>query len=244
MTIRSAIIGGTGLGRHIEALPGKALFVPTEHGLVKGKVVVQDGIEIYLLGRHSAGHRIPPHQVPYLALARAMKALGVDKCFSSAAVGSLRRDWEAGEFVICDDFVDLSSRNITAFANSVEHRDFSTPFSARLTSLIRGVAREIGLTLRGPGIYANMNGPRYETPAEIEAVARLGGNLVGMTAGSEAIAMRELGVPYACVAVVTNGAAGVSQAPLSHLDVVGVMEERGKVLFNLLLESAKRQPNS
>ncbi|MER3496125.1 MAG: 5'-methylthioadenosine phosphorylase, partial [Armatimonadota bacterium] len=69
------------------------------------------------------------------------------------------------------------------------------------------------------GTYLNLNGPRYETPAEVRLFGQWGADVVGMTAGSEAILMKEAGVPYACVAVVTNLGTGLSSTPLSHKEV-------------------------
>jgi 5'-methylthioadenosine phosphorylase len=244
MRVQAAIIGGTGLGHHIEAMPGRYMFVTTPHGLVKGKLVTQDGAEIYCVRRHSAGHKVPPHQVNYLAVAYALKSLQISGCLASAAVGSLNQNWKVGDFVMCDDFIDLSARGITAFDDSVEHRDFTEPFSDQLRQTVLKAAQERGVSVASGGIYANMNGPRYETPQEVKTAAILGANLVGMTAGSEAVVMRELKVPYACVCVVTNAAAGIEDGPLDHQDVVAVMEQKGKTLLSLLLESAARLPVS
>jgi 5'-methylthioadenosine phosphorylase len=236
--IRSAIIAGTGLGSHIQQMNGQTVFLPTPHGLVKGIVVQHDGTKILCLRRHSAGHKVPPHRVNYLAVGAALKAQGVQACLASAAVGCLNPEWQVGEFVMCEDFIDLSARKITTFDQSVEHRDFSHPFSERLNQTLRSEAQKSGLTVQAGGIYANLNGPRYETPQEVRAAGILGANLVGMTAGSEAIVMKELNVPYACVCVVTNAAAGMQAASLEHLDVVSVMERKGKDLLDLLLKTA------
>jgi len=84
-----------------------------------------------------------------------------------------------------------------------------------------------------------LDGPRYETPGEIEMLRKLGGDIVGMTAATEAIAFRELGVPYACLAVVTNHAAGMGAAELGHEEVVEVMESAGEKAVRLFLEAAR-----
>jgi 5'-methylthioadenosine phosphorylase len=140
---------------------------------------------------------------------------------------------------LCQGFIDLSARRITAFSDTVEHRDFTEPFSNRLSQLVLESAIKQGVTICEGGIYANLDGPRYETPQEIEALKVLGANVVGMTAASEAIVMRELNVPYACVCVVTNAAAGIQGDALNHQEVVEVMEMKGKVLLDLLLNTAR-----
>src|SRR5436189_62411 len=112
-----AIIGGTGIGERLAALPGKAVHVPTERGLMRGRV------------------------------------------------------WPAWRW--------------------------------------RGQAG--GGEVVAQAVYVNVNGPRYETPAEIRMFVEAGGDVVGMTAGSEAIAMREAGVGYGCLAIITNLAAGLRE---------------------------------
>jgi purine nucleoside phosphorylase len=91
------------------------------------------------------------------------------------------------------------------------------------------------------GIYINLNGPRYESPQEVE-IYRHVGDVVGMTAGSEAIAMRECGVPYACLAIVTNLAAGISSTPLSHEEVGQEMTRSGERAVQLLLQAVADLP--
>ena len=84
----------------------------------------------------------------------------------------------------------------------------------------------------------NPNGPRFETPFEIQLYAGWGGGVVGMTAASEALAMTEAGIDYACLAIVTNFAAGISETPLSHAEVSAAMEEHGARAVGILLEAA------
>lgn len=240
MRIDAALIAGTGLGQPIAELPGQAMFVPTNYGLVKGKLVQREGSVIFCIQRHSRGHTLPPHGIKYLAMAAALRFVKAKGCISSAAVGSLNPAWQAGQLVLCSDFIDLSGRNLTLFETTVGHKDLTQPFDPTVNKLLQSLAEVNAIGLQAGGVYANTNGPRYETPAEIEAINRLGGNLVGMTAGSEAIAMRECDIPYSCVAVVTNAAAGMGDLELSHFDVGEVMKKRGTDLLNLMLDVAAR----
>jgi 5'-methylthioadenosine phosphorylase len=233
-----AIIGGTGIGERLAALGGEVLEVPTPFGPASGRIIEMDGLWAFLVSRHAAGHKVPPHKVNYRAMALAVKCLGCKGCIGSAAVGSLREDWGPGMFVICHDFLDLSGRNITLFDDRVVHTDFSKPFSpeGRL-ALIEAAGRE-GAAAHDGGIYVQGNGPRFETPFEIDLYQRLGGDVVGMTAASEAVCMREAGVPYACLAVVTNLACGIVNAPLSHEEVVEEMERSGKKAVEIMRRAA------
>ncbi len=230
-----ALIGGTGIASRLAQLPGRSIAIPTQFGLMQGRIVEHRDARILTIARHSAGHKNPPHRVNYLAIAEGARRSGARFCISSAAVGGLRSDWPVGTMAICTDMLDFSSRHYTRFNQQVEHIDFTRPFPIS-ESLIK-LAQQHGIRTESPATYATTNGPRYETPAEIEMLRILGADLVGMTVSSEAIAMREAGVSYGCIAIVTNAAAGMAKAELNHLDVVHVMETSGEQCVELMLSA-------
>lgn len=240
MRIDAALIGGTGVGHRLAALGGRPIHVPTAFGMARGRLLGYRGKQILVLQRHGPGHRVPPHRINYHALAAAVRQLGARACFSTAATGGLRDDWPCGTMAVCSDFVDVTARNATLFDRSVVHTDFSHPFGESARSALLAAAKEQGIAVQDGGIYVNGNGPRYETPYEIQLYRRLGGDVVGMTAATEAILMGEAGVPYACLAVVTNLAAGLAGVPLSHEEVVEEMERSGERAVALLLGAAER----
>lgn len=229
------LIGGTGVGERLTALGGSPMHVPTSEGMIRGRLLEHDGIRIYLLSRHSAGHKVPPHLVNYRGMALALNALGVELCLSTAAVGSLRNDWAPGTLVACSDFLDLSARNQTLFDRTVVHTDFSEPFSRLARFALLASGRDLKIEIQEQGVYLCANGPRYETPQEIRTYRDLGADLVGMTAGTEAVVMREAGIPYGCLAIVTNFAAGMTSQPLSHQEVVDEMMRSGEKAVKILL---------
>lgn len=233
------IIGGTGIGDRLLAYPGEALHVPTSVGMLRGRKVQVDGLSLFLVSRHSAGHKVPPHHVNYAAMALGMKEAGVKACLSTAAVGSLRPEWGPGTLVACSDFYDLTYRNLTLFDRSVVHRDFTHPFGVAGRAALLEAASENSDSVQDGGIYLCGNGPRYETPAEILLYRQFGADLVGMTAASEAILMREAEVDYACLAIVTNLAAGISPTPLNHQEVVDEMLRSGDRAVKILLAAAR-----
>lgn len=230
--INVALIGGTGIGERLAKFPSEPLFVPTEFGLVRGRLVSLFGVKLWLLSRHSAGHKVPPHRVGYAAMATAAAKLGATGCLATAAVGSLSKEWPAGTLVVPDDFLDLTYRNVTLHDRAVRHVDFSIPFPARHALLKSGKDSVVD-----GGVYLGLNGPRYETPAEIRTFAGLGADLVGMTASTEAIAFREAGVPYGLLSIVTNLAAGMEEVELDHSDVVDVMQSVGDKVVDILLNA-------
>lgn len=234
-TIDVAIIGGTGIGERLLEKGGREIAIPTEDGWITGRVIDHDGVSILLLGRHSAGHKVPPHLVPYKAMARAAASLGVKGVLATAAVGSLVGDWPPGTLVVPNDLLDLTYRNLTLYDETVHHQDVSEPFHA-LTR--RALLAAPGPERKDGGVYLGLNGPRYETPREIVTFKGLGADLVGMTASSEALLMAEAGVPYGLLAIVTNLAAGMQEGPLDHSEVVDVMKETGPRVVDLLLAAA------
>jgi 5'-methylthioadenosine phosphorylase len=135
---------------------------------------------------------------------------------------------------VCTDLLDLTARRLTLWDRDVRHTDFSDPFPA---------ARDLAEASDGAqaeAVYVGCDGPRYESPAEVRMLARLGGDVVGMTAATEAVLLREAGVPYGCLAVVTNFGAGLSSGQLAHNDVVDVMSRHGDHVAQTLLRAAAK----
>lgn len=233
-TVDFFLIGGSGVGHRLEALGGVRVAIPTEVGMVRGRLIEFGGKSVLAVQRHSGGHKTPPHMVNYAAFALAAKNLGVKGVIATAAVGSLVPEWTPGTFVFCSDFLDGSCRQTTIFDRTVVHRDFTHPFDPGLRAALLSAADKLGEGVQAEGTYLTLNGPRYETPAEIKMVRGWGADLVGMTASTEAIVMREAEVPYACFAVVTNLAAGISETTLDHSEVLDVMEQRGSTVLKII----------
>jgi len=214
--------------------------VTTDKGLLIGQVVQIGRAEALLVGRHSAGHKVPPHLVNYKAMALGMKQLGIKHCLSTAAVGGLRREWLEGTLVACSDFLDFTGRNQTLFDEQVVHTDFTHPFGPEGRNALLEAGTELGISIQPAGLYLCGNGPRYETPAEIRLYGQFGADMVGMTAATEAILMREAGIDYACLAIITNLAAGISPNPLSHEEVVDMMNQTGPTVVRVLEFAAQK----
>lgn len=239
MALLVGIIGGTGIADLLQDLPSRAFHLPNAAGVLRGKILDSDGVSILLISRHSAGHKTPPHKVNYKAIVTGLRDLGVKTCFSSAAVGSLDPELGPGSFVVCTDFIDDTPRFPTMFDDTVVHRDFTTPFGPPAVQALRDALQAKDVAFRASGVYVCSNGPRYETPHEIERFRNEGGTVVGMTAASEAILMREAGVEYGCLAVITNFASGISPVELSHQEVVDEMKKSGPFAVDVLLRAAK-----
>lgn len=234
------IIGGTGIGERLATLGGVAVHVPTAFGISQGRMLDYHGLSIFLMSRHSSGHTVPPHRVNYAAMASALRTLGASCCLATAAVGSLDDTAGPGTIFVCSDFLDVTGRQTTLFANAVQHTDFSYPMGVTSREALLAAADSEDIHVRDGGVYVCVNGPRYETPHEISTYRQWGGSVVGMTAASEAICMQEAGIDYACLSIVTNFASGISTSPLSHQEVVEQMDRSGDAAVRVLLTAATR----
>jgi 5'-methylthioadenosine phosphorylase len=226
----TAIIGGTGIGYLLQTGGGEPVEAATQFGILYA-VRRKDGI--YVVARHGPGHGLPPHKVPYKSISAGLIALGVDRCLSSGAVGSLDPSLRPGDLAAVSDFIDLSGRNVTMFEQGVHHTDFSSAITPTILKklLAAGADRSV--------VYACMNGPRYETPAEIRMLRAMGADVVGMTVATEAVVMREMGIEYGCLAIISNYAAGISDAELSHEEVVAEVNRAAAKAVQILLKAAR-----
>lgn len=229
------IIGGSGFYT-IDA--EKIGEVDTPFGK-SGEIVLQksDSKNIYFLARHGKEHSVPPHLINYRANVYALKSLEVTKIFATNAVGSTRDELTPGSFVIPDNIIDLTSgRQSTYFEGTydksipkefqkVVHVDVSEPFSNLIRQKFIAALEKMQYKYFPKGTIAVSNGPRYETPAEVNLVKILGGDILGMTSAPEVFLAKELAIDYATIAVVTNYGAGMQQT-ISHQEVVEMFNRK------------------
>ena len=238
-----AIIGGTGFGDGLIA--GTPETVDTEYGpALVTRADLGDGRTLFFLARHGLGHRLPPHRINHRANVTALRNLGVQAVFATAAVGSLHPGMAPGDCVVLDDFLDFTKGGPVTFFDApgnVRHTDFVQPFDPALRELLIGEAGdELRPRLHPSGTYLCLSGPRYETPAEVRLFASWGADVVGMTVASETILCREAGLPYAAIALVTNYGSGLLDAtPLSHAEVEARMAAGRSGLGAWLLRAAR-----
>ena len=143
---------------------------------------------------------------------RTAAAAGCRAIVLTNGCGGLNQAWSPGTPVLIRDHINLTARSPIEGAHFVDLTDL---YSSRL----RTMCREVDPSL-DEGVYVQFPGPHYETPAEIEMVRRIGGDLVGMSTTLEAIAAREAGLEVLGISLVTNLAAGISGEPLDHAEVL------------------------
>ena len=209
-----AIIGGSGLARLSALQDPRRQVMRTPYGEPSGALTFGrlGGADVVFLARHGYGHTLAPHEINYRANVWALKELKVEGVISVATVGGIRSDLGPGTLVVPDQVIDYShSRKATNFEGSempVIHVDFTQPYTPALRQRLLRAAASCGETVIDGGVYACTQGPRLETAAEIERIARDGGDMVGMTGMPEAALAREAELAYATLGVVVNHAAG------------------------------------
>lgn len=201
-----------------------------------------DGLELIFLARHGAGHTLPPHMINHRANIAALRGLQVEAIFATTAVGSLQKEIAPGDFVLLDDFLDLTKGEVMTFFETpgqVRHTDFSEPYDSGLRQILLDTL-DTSLPIHPSGTYVCVSGPRYETPAEVRLFASWGADVVGMTGAPEAILCREAGLRYAGVSLATNYGTGLLPGvPLSHSDVERHMASRREALSAWLLRAVR-----
>jgi purine-nucleoside phosphorylase len=192
--------------------PGVKGHAPSVRYIKKG----QRRVLLYL-GRIHLYEGHDPHAVVHGV--RTAIAAGCRTVLLTNAAGGINRDYAVGQPVLISDHINLTGRSPLwgPLPPQVPSRftDLTEAYSRRL----RALARELDPSL-AEGVYACVPGPHFETPAEIRMMRSAGADLVGMSTVMEAIAARHLGAEVLAVSMVSNPAAGLSDVPISHQDVL------------------------
>lgn len=241
--IRIAIITGTGMQKILHAA-GSNEQVSNRYGVVEFMRLQMGDRELLVLPRHGEGHTVPPHRINYRANIWALREFGVCGVLATASVGSLNPDIQPGSLVVLDQFIDFTRRRVSTFFDGeggiVRHADFTEPYCPRLRNALLEAAKGEGVPAHPTGTYLCAEGPRFETPAEIQMFRRWGADVVGMTNVPEVTLAREAGLCYAAVAIVANWAAGISDRPLSHKEVTAETKRHSHTLRAVLLKAAEK----
>jgi 5'-methylthioadenosine phosphorylase len=242
-----AIIGGSGLARLGNLKGTRRKQVRTPYGEPSAALSVGEvaGRPVLFLARHGDGHTIAPHEVNYRANVWALKDAGATQIASVATVGGIAPHAAPGALLVPHQIIDYTwGRASTYFEGPgvpVKHIDFTEPYSRPLREKLLAAARACGESVHDGAVYATTQGPRLESAAEIERLARDGADLVGMTAMPEAALARELDLPYAAIAVVANHAAGRgdSRTAISLEAISAVLDEAMERVRRILEQVCK-----
>ena len=241
------VILGSGLGDYAEALedavklpyseiPGFPRSTVAGHagmwccGTLYGKrVVMRQGRFHYYEGYGMKDVTLP---------VRVMQKIGVKTLIVTNAAGGVNLGYHPGELMVIGDMFSMTAQNPLISTNldafGPRFPDMSCAFDKELRALAHECANEQGFALR-EGVYAQMTGPTYETPAEIRMLRTLGADAVGMSTVPEVIVARHGGMRVLGISCITNMAAGILDQPLNHAEVTETAN-RVKGQFRNLLD--------
>jgi len=244
--ISLAVIGGTGVYKLAQLDDVQTHEVDTRFGSPSGPVRVGTllGQRVAFLARHGEGHSLPPHKINYRANLAALQQIGAQRVLALNTVGGITEACGPRVLACPDQLIDYTWGRISTICEEpgteVVHVDFGHPYTPMFRSKVLAAARVTGVKVVDGGCYGATQGPRLETIAEIARMKRDGCDLVGMTGMPEAGLARELGLDYACLAIVANWAAGCGDAQeITLAEVLANVEAASAGLPELVGELAR-----
>ncbi|MCL2143653.1 MAG: S-methyl-5'-thioadenosine phosphorylase [Methanomassiliicoccaceae archaeon] len=204
--VRIGIIGGSGIYNPDTFETVKKVYPKTKYGRPSDEITIGKiaGVEIAFIPRHGTKHQFPPSSVPYKANIQALKDLGAEIVISPCAVGSLKEEYQPGDLVIVDQFIDMTKkRDYTFFDSQTVHISIADPFCPELSKIFAGAAEEMKIRYHKKGTYVCIEGPRFSTRAESNMFRNFA-DIIGMTVVPECQLARELGMCYCSLATVTD----------------------------------------
>ena len=174
---------------------------------------------------------------------RLMKMMGAKILFLTNASGGVNPTFKAGDFMMMTDHISTFAPNPLIGANIDElgtrFPDMSEIYDKDLRDIIEETAKENAIELK-KGIYAQLTGPSFESPAEIQMFHKLGIDAVGMSTVCEAIAANHMGMKICCISFISNLAAGMNPNPLTHEEVQEAANEAAPRFKKLVTEVVKK----
>lgn len=243
---RIALVLGSGLGGFAEEftdavslpyseIPGFVSSTAQGHvgSLVAGKV---EGIPV--LAMQGRVHYYEGYSLEEITLpVRTFKLLGVNTLILTNAAGGIDVQLTQGALMVISDHLNLMGVNPLRGRNDdrlgPRFPDMSEVYARELQELATEEARVLGVNVRR-GIYAALAGPSYETPAEIHMLRSFGADAVGMSTVPEAIVARHMGMKVLGISCITNMAAGISDAPINHEEVMETGQKVRQMFTQLL----------
>jgi purine nucleoside phosphorylase I, inosine and guanosine-specific len=168
---------------------------------------------------------------------RAFGAMGLEKLALTNAAGGVNPEFKQGDLMLISDHINLMM--ISPLRGEHDKRlgerfpDMTEVYSREYRRIVKEAAAEIGLELR-EGVYLALQGPNYETPAEIRMMRALGADAVGMSTVPEAIVAKQMGMMTLGLSLIANAAAGIEEGPINHAEVMEMGQRVSKKFSELL----------
>lgn len=246
-----ALVLGSGLGDYADGIKQEAVLdykdiegfpVSTVAGH-KGRFVfgyVGDVKVVVMQGRvhYYEGYSMEDVVLPI----RLMKLMGAKVLFLTNAAGGVNYDYHAGDFMLISDQIcmapsPLIGENVDELGSRFP--DMSNIYDRDLREVVRNAAKDLGIPLQ-EGVYIQLTGPNYESPAEIRMVRTLGADAVGMSTACEAIAANHCGLKTVGISCISNLACGITDKPLTHKEVQETADRVAPLFKKLITESVIR----
>ncbi len=195
---------------------------------------------IVMCGRVHLYEGYTPQQV--IMPIRIMRLLGAEKLILTNAAGGINKGFNPGDFMIIKDHIScfapspLIGKNEERFGTRFP--DMSNAYSKRLRSVIKETARKLNINIK-EGVYTQLTGPQFESPAEIKMLGLLGSDAVGMSTVIEAIAANHIGFEVCGISLITNLACGLLDKPLSGEEVNATASLSAEIFRKLIIETVK-----
>jgi purine-nucleoside phosphorylase len=229
-----AVVLGSGLGAFADDLTDATAIAYREiHGFAQstveghaGKLVLGKAGNVPIAAMQGRFHFYEGYALDDVTFpVRVLKLLGVRTLILTNAAGSLNTELTPGSLMIISDHINLMGANPLIGPNEdrfgPRFPDLTSTYDPELQSLVIEEAKAMNIDMRR-GVYAALSGPSYETPAEIHMVRTLGADAVGMSTVPEAIVARHMEIRLIGISCITNLAAGVSNRPIDHSQVMEI----------------------
>lgn len=248
---KAALILGSGLGEYIQEMKVvqtldysqiQGFPVSTVPGH-KGRFVFGYVGDVPVVAMQGRVHYYEGYSISDVVLpTRLMKLMGAEVLFLTNAAGGVNFDFKAGDLMMITDQIGsfvpspLIGPNIDELG--LRFCDMSHVYDLDLQQVIRNAAGKLGIDLK-EGVYIQLTGPAFETPAEVRMCRTLGADAVGMSTACEAIAANHMGMKICGISCISNLGCGMTENPLTHEEVQETADRVAPLFHSLVTESIK-----
>ena len=213
--MRIAVLSGTGMSDLALEMSNNAsrnseIRVDSQWGQVP-TILVETGLgKVLLIDRHhrEGEARTPPHEIEHRANIHAAKSFSPDLILSVNSVGTMIEDLPPGMIGVASDVLDLATRPWTFHDEDAIHADRTSIFDKKASEICSLALSKTQEGTPSRLVVAQCIGPQFESPSELDALVRLGADVVGMTLGPESRLIAETGIPHVAISCSSNWAAG------------------------------------
>ncbi len=248
MQAEFGVIGGTGLYDPKLLKNIQEITVDTPYGKPSDALTIGElgGKTVAFLPRHGKLHTIRPTDINVRANIWALKRLGVKRILAASTVGSLREDYQPGEIVFADQFIDRTTRREQSFYTIAEgkvcHISPAEPMCPQLHETVIDVAKNLSIKHHTTGTYVCIEGPRFSTKAESRMYQEWGADIIGMTMVPEVVLAREAEICYTNISTVTDYDCW-KEHNVCVGDIVTTMRNNIENVKRIIAETIAKTPN-